>query len=110
MNQVLSYLLDQHIQILRNLRSEAYLNHSVSLMTKQRQCRQYASLHSCVCKPCCIVQSRASHHVGDIVPLDLRILRILLPMKKISDVRSQQAQRILHTRHNLYLCNTMRIP
>jgi hypothetical protein len=107
---VLSYLLDQHVQILWNLRSEAYLDHSVSLMTKQRQCRQHASILSCICGLCFIAQSRASYHVGDIVPLDLRILRILLPIKKISDVKGQWTLRILRTCHDLYLSNTVRVP
>jgi hypothetical protein len=30
----------------------------------------------------------APHNLGDIVPLDLRILRILLPVREISDVKS----------------------
>lgn len=70
-----THLLDQHIEILWNLRSEACSSLCQS-ETKQR--------HSCFCVLCATSTHFAcpsfSHiHTGSIIPLPLRIRRILLP-------------------------------
>lgn len=89
------YLFDQHVEVLGNLGCEAYhveVTPSV-LKTKQRQCDGWFAFHHADAETCSHLVLRRVIRAVLIIPLDLRIRRILFPDPGLASNASKSVYR-----------------